>query len=438
MPAVSVVAESRAGLTPGSTVTPWVPNSSQGLTPTSTPRKPGEEYTDTQRWLDHLEGQCVPEITEILAQQQLLKTTLHRDGTRELELFTGPGHPPTVRILRRPDGAISRLDRAVEAESTPFQNHAEATAPIVDWVTTLLMERAWQSTAPAIRELPYLSPHCYEIGRKVRQRARELCIAHLAQPEEHRAWAPASNPGNSQPHRRANRKPRPGQFNNLARQANEIVREDIVDQRCWDLANRTMNTTRRPNRQRIGWYNIIATHQAALLPLQRTTPTVLEYYCNHLLARDVGENAGPQSPGQVVNAVQEDTKLDRAQWRYFCRLEQVLIMPWRRAEALEDLRLTAQALVQANQPDAPTEVVREVAAMSNMHRFFARQREGADQQTVSYWSEWIHLLNRYMNPASNAQTGALARLAEALMDHAARLVPWPGGSWQDLQRRAQQ
>ena len=29
--AVSVVAESRAGLTPGSTVTPWVPNSSQGL-----------------------------------------------------------------------------------------------------------------------------------------------------------------------------------------------------------------------------------------------------------------------------------------------------------------------------------------------------------------------------------------------------------------------
>ena len=162
-----------------------------------------------------------------------------------MELFTGPGHPPTVRILRRPDGAISRLDRAVEAESTPFQNHAEATAPIVDWVTTLLMERAWQSTAPAIRELPYLSPHCYEIGRKVRQRARELCIAHLAQPEEHRAWAPASNPGNSRPHRRANRKPRPVQFNNLARQANEIVREDIVDQRCWDLANRTMNTTRR-------------------------------------------------------------------------------------------------------------------------------------------------------------------------------------------------
>ena len=31
VPAVSVVAESRAGLTPGSTVTPWVPNSSQGL-----------------------------------------------------------------------------------------------------------------------------------------------------------------------------------------------------------------------------------------------------------------------------------------------------------------------------------------------------------------------------------------------------------------------
>ena len=108
-----------------------------------------------------------------------------------------------------------------------------------------------------------------------------------------------------------------------------------------------------------------------------------------------------------MNAVQEDTKLDRAQWRYFCRLEKVLIMPWRRAEALEDLRLTTQALVQANQPDAPTEVVREVAAMSNMHRFFAQQREGADQQTVSYWSEWIHLLNRYMNPASNAQTGAL-------------------------------
>ena len=368
MPAVSVVAESRAGLTPGSTVTPWVPNSSQGLTPTSTPRKPGEEYTDTQRWLDHLEGQCVPGITEILAQQQLLKTTLHRDGTRELELFTGPGHPPTVRILRRPDGAISRLDRAVEAESTPFQNHAEATAPIVDWVTTLLMERAWQSTAPAIRELPYLSPHCYEIGRKVRQRARELCIAHLAQPEEHRAWAPASNPGNSQPHRRANRKPRPVQFNNLARQANEIVREDIVDQRCWDLANRTMNTTRRSNRQRIGWYNIIAAHQAALLPLQRTTPTVLEYYCNHLLARDVGENAGPQSPGQVVNAVQEDTKLDRAQWRYFCRLEKVLIMPWRRAEALEDLHLTTQALVQANRSSSIMAAWRAVGIDDTDHR----------------------------------------------------------------------
>ena len=362
-----------------------------------------------------------------------------REGKKSIlvEFMRGPNTPPLRSYRRRSDGTLEIRHNGRPSRMEKADPHNRAQEALYTWVRGEIMEALGRRTGDPSGLIEITHP----LRTTTPSLNHELELAAVRAVERATGGEEGLSEVNTKLHWGQAEAPTVWR---AADRAARIFAARVVQEETSKLAALYTGTEENPATLTISAYNWAALNRGTIKKLERTAPGFAEYYGR--LLRNPEEKPRRMHPGEMVRAVREDTGLDNREWKVFCRIQPDTFItrlngnPMARMEAVRAaVTGICRAVADANQPRACGSRLREVAYGGGDPAFF----HGPDGERGERWRDWVHLLNRYLDPARETVPRGLrtdhedlSRAVDTLRDHVERGLRWRRGSWEAIMRRS--
>lgn len=332
-------------------------------------------------------------------------------GRPAIDILRLKGNHPMIRLIKEPDGSITCLKDAQEADCD-FTFDSEQPLQSLAWKVAALIaaETIANSAAKA---------HTYD--RTLNYGDTRLTLYNRA----NKAILQNLNPPPSNPDPSAT--PNPNTYQKLLNtRARDTFRHRLADP---DILAMTEGFHQKPNwKMTLADYNTTVRHQRALRALHPSQFNAGAYFCQRL-AQD--HQTPLNHPGQIIQAAKQALDITPLAWKHFLHIPFDMYYNLS-ADFTEKVRALCSILAQANLQTLPKPLL-EIAAYLMTTHMWANHPAPDHELRLACWS---HALNQALDNPQPADYAQLHHVADALRYYISNHLPWGNGNWQTLLERA--